>query len=84
MKVIFLDFDGVINNWEYFEGIDYNVKYLLEIINSTGAKVVATSSKKYQFQRNLFFSLFHPYCYFCIAMYFGNQVCFVACTAESA
>ena len=54
MKVIFLDFDGVINNWEYFEGVDYNnVKYLLEIIKSTGAKVVATSSKKYCFQKNL-------------------------------
>jgi len=52
MKVIFLDFDGVINNWNYFEGVDYNnVKYLLEIIKLTGAKVVATSSKKYSFQR---------------------------------
>lgn len=52
MKVIFLDFDGVINNWNHFEGVDYNnVKYLLEIIKLTGAKVVATSSKKYSFQR---------------------------------
>lgn len=52
MKVIFLDFDGVINNWEHFEGVDYNnVKYLLEIIKLTGAKVVSTSSKKYSFQR---------------------------------
>lgn len=51
MKVIFLDFDGVINNWEHFEGVDFNnVKYLIEIINATGAKVVATSSKKHTFQ----------------------------------
>lgn len=54
MKVIFLDFDGVINNWEHFEGVDYNnVKFLLEIIKLTGAKVIATTSNKYVFQRNL-------------------------------
>ena len=52
MKVIFLDFDGVINNWDHFEGVDFNnVKYLLEIINDTDAKVVVTSSNKYVFQR---------------------------------
>ena len=51
MKVIFLDFDGVINNWEHFEGVCFNnVKYLLQIIKSTGAKVVVTSSKKHTFQ----------------------------------
>ena len=51
MKVIFLDFDGVINNWKNFEGVDFNnVKYLLQIIKSTGAKVVASSSKKHTFQ----------------------------------
>lgn len=54
MKVIFLDFDGVINNWEHFDGIDYkNVKFLLQIIKLTDAKVVATSSRKYSFQRDL-------------------------------
>ena len=53
MKVIFLDFDGVINNFNYFEGVDYeNVKWLLEIIKLSGAKVVATTSNKYSFQRN--------------------------------
>jgi len=53
MKVIFLDFDGVINNWDHFDGVDYNnVKFLLEIIKSTDAKVVATTSHKYTFQRN--------------------------------
>ena len=54
MKVIFLDFDGVINNWKHFDGVDYeNVKFLLDIINETNALVVATSSTKYSFQRNL-------------------------------
>lgn len=53
MKVIFLDFDGVINNWDHFELVDYkNVKYLLEIIKETDAKVVVSSSKKYLFQIN--------------------------------
>lgn len=50
MKVIFLDFDGVINNYEE-EPI--NMKCLLilkEIIKVTGAKVVVTSSNKYSFQ----------------------------------
>lgn len=51
MKVIFLDFDGVINNWEHFNGVDYNnVKFLLEIIKLSNAKVVATTSNKYSFQ----------------------------------
>ena len=53
MKVIFLDFDGVINNWNNDFIVDYdNVKYLLEIIKETGAKIVATSSNKYSFQVN--------------------------------
>lgn len=52
MKVIFLDFDGVINNWEHFNGVDFNnVKYLKEIIKFTDAKVVATTSNKYSFQQ---------------------------------
>lgn len=51
MEVIFLDFDGVINNWEHFEGVDTNnLNPLLEIINKTGAKIVATTSNKYVFQ----------------------------------
>lgn len=53
MKVIFLDFDGVINNWNNFDGVDINnVLPLLEIIKLTGAKIVATSSNKYSFQAN--------------------------------
>lgn len=51
MKVIFLDFDGVINNWNHFEGVDINnVLPLLKIIELTGAKIVATTSNKYYFQ----------------------------------
>ena len=53
MKIIFLDFDGVINNFNHFDGVDYNnVKYLLEIIKLTDSKIVVTSSNKYVFQRN--------------------------------
>ena len=53
MKVIFLDFDGVINNWNNFYGVDEeNAKILKKIIHESGAKVVATSSNKYSFQRN--------------------------------
>ena len=53
MKVIFLDFDGVINNYNHFDGVDFdNVKWLLEIVRQTDAKIVATTSNKYSFQRN--------------------------------
>lgn len=51
MKVIFLDFDGVINNWNNDCIVDIeNVKYLLEIVKDTRAKIVATTSNKYSFQ----------------------------------
>lgn len=51
MKVIFLDFDGVINNWTNLDIVDKNnVINLLKIINITGAKIVATTSNKYSFQ----------------------------------
>ena len=57
MKVIFLDIDGVLNNDGYFERTknekqnrieldDENIKYLKEIIDLTGAKVVVTSTWK--------------------------------------
>ena len=53
MKVIFLDFDGVINNFNHFDGVDFdNVKWLIEIVKQTDANVVATTSNKYSFQRN--------------------------------
>ena len=53
MKVIFLDFDGVINDYLSFDQInDYNVEILKRIINKTNAKVVVTSSHKYKWQIN--------------------------------
>lgn len=53
MKVIFLDFDGVINDYMSFNEInDYNVEELKTIIDNTDAKVVVTSSHKYLWQRN--------------------------------
>lgn len=52
MKCIFLDFDGVINNWEHFEGVaPENANILKRIIELSGAKVVVTSSNKYCLQR---------------------------------
>ena len=34
MKVIFLDFDGVINNWDVYDGVDVNnVRILKQIID---------------------------------------------------
>ena len=53
MKVIFLDFDGVINDYMTINEInEYNVEMLKRIINDTGAKIVVTSSWKYPYQRN--------------------------------
>ena len=53
MKVIFLDFDGVINDYMTINEInEYNVEMLKKIVNETDAKVVVTSSHKYSYQRN--------------------------------
>ena len=53
MKVIFLDFDGVINDYMTINEInEYNVEVLKTIIDETDAKVVVTSSHKYSYQRN--------------------------------
>ena len=53
MKIIFLDFDGVINNWYHFDGVCIeNALILKEIIGLTNAKIVVTSSNKYQIQNN--------------------------------
>lgn len=53
LRVIFLDFDGVINDYLSFNEInDYNVEVLKRIINATDAKVVVTSSHKYFWQIN--------------------------------
>lgn len=52
MKVIFLDFDGVINDWYTIDGVNINnVLILKKLIGMTGAKIVVTSSNKYSFQR---------------------------------
>lgn len=52
MKYIFLDFDGVINNWYQMEGVSLeNAKTLKQIIDLTNARVIATTSNKYSFQK---------------------------------
>lgn len=51
MKIIFLDFDGVINNWDCFDGVSIdNVIILKKILSKTNAKIVATTSNKYSLQ----------------------------------
>ena len=53
MKVIFLDFDGVINDYLSFNQVnEKNAEVLKRIIAETDAKVVVTSSHKYRWQRN--------------------------------
>lgn len=52
MKIIFLDLDGVLNNWYHPDLIDpKNVLVLKKIIKLTNAKIVLTTSNKYPFQR---------------------------------
>ena len=52
MKYIFLDFDGVINNFYQMEGISLeNVKILKHIIELTNSKIISTTSNKYSFQK---------------------------------
>lgn len=52
-KVIFLDFDGIINDYITINEInEYNVEILKKIVNETDAKVVVTSSWKYPYQKN--------------------------------
>lgn len=63
MKIIFLDFDGVINDFLTFDEVNKcNVLVLKEIIDKTGALVVVTSSKKYTFQ-SLNINKFDTLCY---------------------
>lgn len=48
MKVIFLDFEGVLNDWEHFtELVPAKVEQLKKIIDATNAVVVVTSSLSY-------------------------------------
>ena len=52
MKCIFLDFDGVINNWYQFDGVSIaNAMILKKIVIKSGAKIIATTSNKYSLQR---------------------------------
>jgi len=51
--VIFLDFDGVINDWYTMDSINNeNIKYLKIIVEKTESKLICSSSKKYTFQTN--------------------------------
>ena len=53
MKCIFLDFDGVINNWYHFNGISKSNVEILKIIKDlSNSHIIVTSSNKYSFQRN--------------------------------
>ena len=50
MKVIFLDFNGVLDTWEKIDAIDSdNLKRLSNIVRETGAKIVISSSIKNRF-----------------------------------
>ena len=53
MRCIFLDFDGVINNWHQFDGVSIdNAIILKQIVDLTNAKIIVTSSNKYSIQQN--------------------------------
>lgn len=53
MKVIFLDFNGVLDTYDNFDVIDKsNLYVLVDAINLTDSKVVITSSNKDYFYRN--------------------------------
>jgi hypothetical protein len=74
MKVIFLDFDGVINDYMTFNEINKcNVEVLKTIIDNTDAKVVVTSSHKYLWQRNNIHSIRCCSVYTCSSR---NRSCF--------
>lgn len=52
MKIIFLDLDGVLNNWKHPDLIDEkNALVLKKLLKLSNAKIVLTSSNKYSFQR---------------------------------
>ena len=52
MKCIFLDLDGVLNNWYHPDGVaEENARVLKKIIDQSQAKVIVTSSNKYSIQR---------------------------------
>ena len=52
MKIIFLDLDGVLNNWYHPDLIaPENLDVLKQIIEFSKAKIVLTSANKYPLQR---------------------------------
>lgn len=57
-KVIFLDIDGVLNTsyTKYRDDIldDFRLDYLAKIVNKTHAKIVLTSTWRYNISKNLF------------------------------
>lgn len=59
-KVIFLDIDGVLNTsyTKYRDEVldDFRLDYLAKIVNKTHAKIVLTSTWRYNISKN-FFSL---------------------------
>lgn len=58
-KAIFLDIDGVLNTsyTKYRDEIldDFRLDYLAKIVNKTHAKIVLTSTWRYNLSKNLFF-----------------------------
>lgn len=64
MKVIFLDFDGIINDYLTLDYVNKkNVLVLKKILDATGAKIVVTSSNKYQFQIDSTIDIKRTLCY---------------------
>lgn len=65
MKVLFLDFDGVINDYQNREKLVCLpfVENLKKIINATNAKVVVSSSRKNEFMANENVLHENSYCY---------------------
>lgn len=53
MKVIFLDFNGVLDTYDNFDVIDENnLRILIDVVKLTESKIVITSSNKDYFYRN--------------------------------
>lgn len=52
MKVIFLDFNGIMDSWENMDTYEpSNIERLRKIVNETGAKIVLTTSNKNNYFR---------------------------------
>ena len=54
MKIIFLDFNGILDTYDNMDVIDeYNLNRLKRIVDESGAKVVLTTSNKNNYYRNI-------------------------------